>query len=243
MENQKKQETLQAVESFIKTIEALRGENGCPWDKAQTHESLRMGMIEEAYEAADAMHQYTQEGIYENLVEELGDVLLQVMLHCVIAKEEGIFTFQEVCERITEKMIHRHPHVFNKENWEQQETKKTWDELKAEEKGHEKEIVGPLRQVPNALPALIKATKIQKRAAKEYNRKITEKESYEQMVGLCQMLQKTTDADTKEKLMTSILMNMTNAAWQANVDLEKGLMDQTLKVIENFEPNGENEYI
>ena len=127
-----KENTLAALEKFIHVVEELRSDHGCPWDKAQTHETLRMQLIEEAYEAADAMLNYHSKGEIDNLREELGDILLQVVLHSVIAQEEEIFTLEDVVNEITEKMIHRHPHVFNRDN--QEEKQKTWEELKAEEK-------------------------------------------------------------------------------------------------------------
>lgn len=132
MEDRKK--TLEAFGELIEVVEALRGENGCPWDREQTHESLRPRMLEEAKEAADAMAQYERNGESGNLKEELGDVLFQVLMNSIIAEEEGIFTLTDVIERLTRKMRHRHPHVFNRGEWEQMEHKKTWEELKQEEK-------------------------------------------------------------------------------------------------------------
>ena len=232
---QNKQQTMLALEKFIEVVEELRSDHGCPWDKAQTHDSLRMQLIEEAYEAADAMHQYEKTGEYENLREELGDVLLHVVMHSVIAQEEGIFTLQEVTEEITEKMIHRHPHVFHQEEWKQQEHKKTWEELKAEEKGHDKTKVLPLRQIPKHLPALLKAAKVQKKADSNYGRKIEEKISLEQISLLGQQLEKASSAKEKEKIMTAMLYHMTNVAWQEKINLEQGLMDKTQIMIEALE--------
>ena len=122
-----KQNTLNALERFIHVVEELRSDHGCPWDKAQTHESLRMQLIEEAYEAADAMLNYQTKGEIDNLREELGDILLQVVFHSVIAQEEQIFTLEDVIKEITDKMVHRHPHVFNPNN--NKEKTKSWEEL------------------------------------------------------------------------------------------------------------------
>ena len=113
-----KENTLKALEKFIEVVEALRGENGCPWDKAQTHGSMRMELIEEAYEAAEAMFAYEEKKEVDNLREELGDLLLHVIMHGVIAEEENIFSIEDIATEITAKMIHRHPHVFSKEEWE-----------------------------------------------------------------------------------------------------------------------------
>ena len=93
-------------------VETLRSENGCPWDRVQTHESLKPECIEEAAEVINGINNYTKTGDAENLKEELGDLLLQVMFHSVIAEEEGLFTFDDVAKTVSEKMVRRHPHVF-----------------------------------------------------------------------------------------------------------------------------------
>ncbi|SET78725.1 tetrapyrrole methylase family protein / MazG family protein [Oceanobacillus limi] len=142
-------------------IAILRGPDGCPWDREQTHESLREYAIEEVYELIEAIDDEDDEGI----IEELGDNLLQVMLHSQIGEDDGYFTIDDVIRSITEKMIHRHPHVF-------QDTKvntvddvyKNWDVLKKEEKGEHRKSI--LDGVPNHLPSLAKAYKLQKKAAK-----------------------------------------------------------------------------
>ena len=99
-------------EQFCGIIRELRGENGCPWDKVQTHESLIPCMIEEAYEAVDGIKTLQEGKGWDSLCEELGDVLMQVIFHSQLAEEEGYFTFEDVVDGISRKMIHRHPHVF-----------------------------------------------------------------------------------------------------------------------------------
>ena len=229
-----KETTLQALEKFIHVVEELRSDHGCPWDRAQTHESLRMQLIEEAYEAADAMLAYHTKGEIDNLREELGDILLQVMLHSVIAEEENIFTLEDVVSEITEKMIHRHPHVFHPESLK--DDVKSWEELKAEEKGHKKEEVPPLRGIPKALPALLRSAKVQKKAAVNYHHKMDEEFSISQVALLAAQLEKTNSKEQKEKLMTSMLYHMTNIGWQNNINLEECLMMNVDKVIEALEP-------
>jgi tetrapyrrole methylase family protein/MazG family protein len=143
-------------------IAVLRGPNGCPWDRKQTHESLRPYAIEEVYELIDAIDQQDD----ENIVEELGDVLLQVMLHSQIGEDQGYFQVDDVIRSITEKMIHRHPHVFgNREAETVDEVYKNWDELKKEEKG-KKAPSSVLEGIPKQLPSLAKAYKLQHKAAK-----------------------------------------------------------------------------
>ncbi|WP_167955326.1 nucleoside triphosphate pyrophosphohydrolase [Anaerosporobacter faecicola] len=149
-------------EDFVDIIRELRSEHGCPWDREQTHESLRNCMLEECYEAIDAINKKD----IPNLREELGDVLLQVVLHTVIAEESQEFTMDEVTTEISKKMIHRHPHVFSDVQAEDSATVlRNWEAIKVEEKKEETIEDGMLR-VAQALPALIRATKVQKKASK-----------------------------------------------------------------------------
>ncbi|GAB3805360.1 bifunctional methyltransferase/pyrophosphohydrolase YabN [Virgibacillus kimchii] len=143
-------------------IAVLRGPNGCPWDRKQTHESLRPYAIEEVYELIDAIDQEDD----EHIIEELGDVLLQVMLHSQIGEDEGYFQVEDVIRSLTDKMIHRHPHVFGTTDVETvEEVYKNWDELKKEEKGKEA-AASVLDGIPKHLPSLAKAYKLQQKAAK-----------------------------------------------------------------------------
>lgn len=227
-----KDNTLQALDKFIHVVEELRSDHGCPWDKAQTHESLRMQLIEEAYEAADAMLNYSSKGEIANLREELGDILLQVVLHSVIAEEEKIFTLEDVVNEITEKMIHRHPHVFHPDSLI--DGIKTWEELKAEEKA--KDTTPPLHGIPKALPALLRSAKVQKKAAVNYHHKMDSDFSTSQVALLASQLANVTSKEQKEKLMTSMLYHMTNIAWQEGINLEECLMFNVDKIIEALEP-------
>ena len=130
-------------------------DNGCPWDKVQTHRSIRMNFLEEAYEAVDAIDLDDP----ELLCEELGDVLMQVVFHAQIEREAGHFTFAEVCDGVCRKLLDRHPHIFRGD-----ESIKDWDSLKNKEKGR-LTLADDLESVPGALPALMRARKLQKRAA------------------------------------------------------------------------------
>ncbi len=149
------------LEELISIIEKLRAPNGCPWDREQTHYSLRPNMIEEAYEAVDAI----DENDMPHLKEELGDVLLQVVLHSQIAKEEGAFDIEEVARELNEKLIHRHPHVFgNTKINNSQDVLNAWDKLKAEEKT---ERISAMDGLSKSQAALIAAQKMSKRAVKQ----------------------------------------------------------------------------
>lgn len=122
---------MQVFDEFVKTIAALRGENGCPWDIKQTHESLKECLLEETGEVIDAIDHKDD----ENLCEELGDLLLQVVMHAQIAAEEGRFTIEDVVRGVNEKMIRRHPHVFGDEKVSSvEEGLKLWEEIKKKEK-------------------------------------------------------------------------------------------------------------
>ena len=145
------------IQPLVDVVKTLRAPNGCPWDQKQTHESLRRYFIEETYEVVDAIDNKDM----PNLREELGDVLLQVVFHSQLAEEAGHFTFQDVINDVAEKMIRRHPRVFNPEN---DEKSYTWDELKAQEKKNIQNSV--LDGVSKSLPALMAAYKLQEKAAK-----------------------------------------------------------------------------
>ncbi|MGW6666304.1 MULTISPECIES: bifunctional methyltransferase/pyrophosphohydrolase YabN [Peribacillus] len=145
-------------------IAELRGPDGCPWDKKQTHESLKKYLIEEAYELIDSIDEEDDEG----MVGELGDVLLQVMLHSQIGEDEGMFTIDDVIEGITAKMIRRHPHVFGDvEVNGEEDVLVNWQKIKENEKGSEtKASQSILDGIEKSLPNLLRAEEYQKRAAK-----------------------------------------------------------------------------
>lgn len=122
-------------ERFLDIVATLRGEGGCPWDREQTHMSLKPGCIEEAAEVICGINILNETGNSENLVEELGDLLLQIVMHAQIAKEEGLFDMDDVLRGISEKMIRRHPHVFGDASAEtSEEVLKNWAEIKKIEK-------------------------------------------------------------------------------------------------------------
>lgn len=150
---------LEEFSSLIKVVEHLRGPQGCPWDKEQTHESLTRFAIEEAHELAEAINS----GNKLHFIEELGDVLLQVILHSEIATQAGEFTIHDVIETLNEKMIRRHPHVFaDTQVSSSAEVLKNWSEIKAEEKAKDKsKPQNPLSfDIPLDLPALMRSHKI-----------------------------------------------------------------------------------
>ena len=150
------------IEDLIKIMELLRSPEGCPWDRVQTHQSIRQNMLEEAYEAADAIDHMDM----DNLKEELGDVLLQVVFHASMAQEAGQFTFDDVVDGVCQKLVYRHPHVFGAvEAGGPEGALSAWDAQKRAEKG-QKTAADALDSVARALPGLTRAAKLQSKAAK-----------------------------------------------------------------------------
>ena len=143
-------------------MKKLLGENGCPWDKAQTHQSLKRYFIEETYEVIDAINNNNS----ENLCEELGDVLFQIVFHSELAEKENLFLFEDVIDGITRKMIMRHPHVFSESGEKTtEEINSKWESIKKEEKGY-KSNMEIVKSVPKALPALMRGEKTISKAEK-----------------------------------------------------------------------------
>ncbi len=151
-----------SVEQLLSIMEALRSPDGCPWDKEQTHHSIRNDALEEVYEVVDAIDNNDAVA----LCEELGDMLLQVVFHSRIAAENGEFTFDDVVDGIAKKLVLRHPHVFAEAKADNStEVLDLWDTIKKEEK-HQLSYTDTLKSVPKAFPALMRAAKVQKRAKK-----------------------------------------------------------------------------
>jgi len=131
-------------EDFLEIIRALRSENGCPWDREQTHQSLRPCLMEEAAEVIAAIRIFDQTGNPANLKEELGDVLLQVVMHAQIAAEEGLFSMEDVVQDVAEKMVRRHPHVFGDvEASTSGQVLENWEEIKKKEKEKQAWVESP----------------------------------------------------------------------------------------------------
>jgi uncharacterized protein YabN with tetrapyrrole methylase and pyrophosphatase domain len=153
-----------AIDDLLKVMAKLRSPKGCPWDREQDHQSLRWHAVEEVYELLDAIEARDD----HELEEELGDLLLQVVFHCQLAKERGAFDFDKVARRITDKLIRRHPHVFGNvkvRNVDQVWT--NWEKIKrAEKHGTRHARVSALDGIPKHLPALLRAEKLLKKARK-----------------------------------------------------------------------------
>lgn len=150
------------LDELYRIIELLRSPEGCPWDRVQTHETLIKPMIEEAYEAVDAIKKNSS----DKLCEELGDVLLQVIFHSILANEEGSFTFDDVTDRCARKMLFRHTHVFGNVCAEdEKEALANWESRKLVEKGFSS-LKQDLEDIPDVLPALMRSQKVAKKIRK-----------------------------------------------------------------------------
>ena len=149
-------------DDLLRIMEILRAPDGCMWDREQDHQSIRRNFIEETYEVCEAIDEQDT----EHLKEELGDVLLQVVFHTQMEKEKGVFDIDDVADGICKKLIYRHPHIFGSvEVGSSEEILRNWDELKRKEK-HQETDTSALESVAKSLPGLIRAEKLQKKAAK-----------------------------------------------------------------------------
>jgi len=222
-----------SIEDFLEVMKILREPGGCPWDIEQTHKSIRRDLLEEAYETADAIDLDDSTA----LCEELGDLLLQVVFHADIARRNGEFTFDEVVDGITKKLILRHPHVFGDvEANTSAEVLDNWEKIKRVEK-HQESYTDTLESVPRAFPALLRAAKVQKRAAKagfdwDEMSGAFEKIS-EETAELKDAVQSGVQADINEEF-GDLLFSMVNVSRFVGTDAEDSLAKATDKFIARF---------
>ena len=219
------------LDKLIETVRVLRSPEGCEWDRAQTHKTLRPNMLEEAYEAVDAI----DTGDMKHLKEELGDVLLQVLLHSQIADDEGVFNLDDVAKGLNEKLIHRHPHVFGdiKVN-STDEIIDNWDKLKKEEKPHRKSAMDGISKSQSAL---MSAQKISKRAVKKGFEWPDEKTLYECIKSEFDEFQdaiKENNPEHAEEEMGDILFAVVNLARWNKIDAEQALLKANKKFMARF---------
>lgn len=213
--------------AFVDTIAALRAPNGCPWDREQTHESIARNMIEEAYEAVDAIEQYDA----PHLREELGDVLLQVVLQSQIAADAGEFTVADVCRDVNAKMIRRHPHVFGEvAAGSAEDVLSIWDNVKLAEKSaadaQAEEPEGLLDSVPVSFPALLQAYKISRKAVAagfEWDTVEDVWAKVEEEIAEFKQACRSDDAQAKELEFGDVLFSLVNVARKEGIDAETAL--------------------
>ena len=215
-------------DAFVATIAQLRAPDGCPWDRAQTHQSIAHNIIEEAYEAVDAI----EAGDTAHLREELGDVLLQVVLQAQIAADAGEFTIDDVCRDINEKMVRRHPHVFGDAKvqsagqvgniWDQVKMEERRAEAAADEAAGQAERKGLLDGVPTSFPALMQAQKISRKAVAAGFEWESEEGVWRQVAEEVEEF-KAADPENAELEFGDVLFSLVNVARWRGVDAENAL--------------------
>lgn len=214
-------------------VRLLRSPGGCPWDREQTHQSIRNDFLEEAYEAVEAIDLEDT----ALLREELGDVLLQVVFHCCLAQEDNQFDFDAVCDEICKKLIVRHPHVFGDVQAEDTDTVlKNWDAIKKETKGQET-YADTLRSVAKSLPALSRAQKVGKRASRAGMDFGDAAAAFDcvraERAELQAAISEGNTAEMEEEL-GDLLFSCVNTARHLGIDAEQALSKATDKFIERF---------
>jgi tetrapyrrole methylase family protein/MazG family protein len=224
------QQNLQAMEDLLETMRILRSPEGCPWDKEQTHSSLKKYLVEEAYEVLEAI----DSGSSVALLEELGDVLFQVCIHSQIAAEEGHFNFAEVANFVNKKMISRHPHVFDKDANSIKTAEQVidqWEKIKAQEKkGKPQEFESPFSSIPQHLPSLFRAVKVLKKADKlklsiDNTTEKTEDNSLDDVLHNI----------TTEEELGQLLLQVAKQAKKIKLDPEEALRQAVAKIQLEFE--------
>lgn len=219
-------------DDLVLVIGLLRGEGGCPWDREQTHKSIRKDFIEETYEVIEAID--TDDPVL--LREELGDVLLQVAFHAQIEREEGRFDVYDVANDICAKLIHRHPHVFGELKIDNSDdVLANWDKIKSEEK-HRDTLTHKLRAIPPMLPALMRAQKVGKKASFfdfETTDAVFDK-LYEEIEEVREAMKNGDQRDVDEEI-GDLLLTVTSLARKAKTDSELALTNATNKFIDRFE--------
>lgn len=224
-----RQQKLEAFGRLLDVLDTLREK--CPWDRKQTNESLRPNTIEEVYELADALFSDDT----PNICKELGDVLLHVCFYSKIASEKGQFDVADVCNSLTDKLIYRHPHIYGNVDAKDSDTViKNWEELKLREKGGNRTV---LAGVPSALPALIKANRIQEKARNvgfdwERKEQVWDKVR-EELAEVEEEMRKGDDVNL-EKEFGDLLFAVVNAARLYGVDPENALESTNRKFISRF---------
>ena len=217
------------TDDLIKILEILRSPGGCPWDREQTHKSIRNDALEEVYEVVDAIDNMDDAA----LCEELGDMLLQVVFHSRIAEEEGSFQYSNVVDGICRKLILRHPHIFGNGNAQSStEVLDMWDKIKKEEK-HQSTYTETLKSVPKTFPSLMRAAKVQKRALKAgavyKDGKLQERlDALNRAVGL-------DDKEEIRKAYGKLLFEVTALSQGFKLNAEQVLAEETEAFIDRFQ--------
>lgn len=221
------------ISDLLKIMKILRSPEGCPWDREQSHESIKKSLIEETYEVVEAINKNDK----ELMTEELGDVLLQVVFHSQIARENGEFDFSDVCDGICKKLIERHPHVFGDVSVKDSgEVLENWEQIKSRTK-HRKTQTDKMLSVPRELPALMRSAKIQEKAAKvgfdwddasgAFDKLSEESEELKAAV-------RNNDKENMTEELGDLLFSAVNVSRFIGVDAEEALTASTDKFLNRF---------
>jgi tetrapyrrole methylase family protein/MazG family protein len=222
------EEELGKFETFRKITQQLRGPGGCPWDKKQTHSSLKQYLVEECYEVLETLEDLDMPA----LSEELGDLWLQIMLHSQIAEESGEFTLEDVLRKINTKLIYRHPHVFgDTEVKDADEVSVNWEELKEKEKPGNHSL---LSGVPRELPALAYSQSIQRRAASVGFDWDKVDDIIEKLVEEVEELKEAVDHEDKIREFGDILLTLANVGRRMDIDVESALRQANARFTRRF---------
>ena len=222
-----------SIEDLLRIMEILRSPGGCPWDAEQTHESIKTGLIEETYEVIEAINKNDK----DLLLEELGDVLLQVVFHSQMEKEIGAFDFGDVSDGICKKLIERHPHVFGEVKVNgTEEVLSNWDDIKRKSKGQKTQGSSMLK-VPKELPALMRAQKIQSKAKKagfDWDDMSGAFDALESEIKELKIAVSEKDSDAIDEEFGDVLFSCVNIARFIGVDSEQSLSRANDKFMSRF---------
>ena len=217
-------------EDLLEIVKKLRGEGGCPWDREQTHESIKQNIIEEGYELVEAI----DGGDFAKVADESGDLLLQVVFHAQIGTENGEYGMEDVTDAICRKLIHRHPHVFGGETAENSdEVLEKWNQIKRDDRG-QKTVAEEMAGVPKMLPSLMRAEKIQGKAEKNgyiFNEPAV---AADNISGMINVLAGCADSEAAEKYIGKMLFELVSVAKTMNVDAEVALNRHLEEFIQEF---------
>jgi tetrapyrrole methylase family protein/MazG family protein len=224
-------------DELVRLMARLRAPDGCPWDRKQTHESLKPYLIEEAYEVLEAIDAQNP----AELREELGDLLLQVLFHAEIGREEGRLTLDEIMQHLAEKLVRRHPHVFDKHTGatprNAEEVYARWEQIKKDERQQIGDPASALEGVPKTLPALLRAYQLQARASRVGFDWAQEKDVFEKVKEEVQELQEARTAGNQpesEAELGDLLFALVNLARFMKVNPEEALRKATNRFIDRF---------
>ncbi|MCB2290988.1 nucleoside triphosphate pyrophosphohydrolase [Clostridium sp. CS001] len=235
----KELEATKDFQDLIEVMHILRDERGCAWDREQTHETLKKYLIEECYEVLEAIEEQDE----DKIIEELGDVLLQVVFHAQIAKEEGYFNINDVIKSITNKMINRHPHIFKDvQSKNSEQVLESWEDIKIKEKGFES-YTDTLKHVTKNLPGLMRADKVQQKAARVGFDWDTVEPAMEKVLEELQEIKDVYKDNNKAKILEEVgdlVFSTVNVARLLDIDPELAVNYSIDKFINRFQYIEEN---